>query len=213
MTFNLVLLGKKDPFLFIMSVSAAGHILFLGLGKILEQERPEFSIKQALTSVEVHLIREKELSDLVVDPIAQNLKPEISKTEIKPQEKVLTQDSPIAATRPIEEIDERPLAVSPSEEFQGVISEAKPLEHANPAPVYPQIARRRGWEGTVYLRIFVDEQGAPENIKIHQSSGHDVLDQSALHTVSKWMFSPAIKGNKNISSWVIVPVKFQLINQ
>ncbi|MCA1907137.1 MAG: energy transducer TonB, partial [Magnetospirillum sp.] len=53
----------------------------------------------------------------------------------------------------------------------------------NPRPPYPTLARRRGWEGLVVLLVWVNELGLAQSVALHQSSGHDILDQSALNTV------------------------------
>ena len=90
------------------------------------------------------------------------------------------------------------------------MSEAKPLKHINPAPQYPSMARRRGWEGTVLLRVFVNDLGKVDEITINQSSGHSTLDRAAIKTVMKWQFEPAAKNDKNISSTIIIPIEFKL---
>jgi protein TonB len=80
----------------------------------------------------------------------------------------------------------------------------------NPAPVYPNVARQRHWEGLVLLRVFVTEHGHCGEIGVQRSSGHDVLDESAMIAVRKWMFIPAKRGETTVSSWVTVPIEFRL---
>jgi hypothetical protein len=43
-----------------------------------------------------------------------------------------------------------------------------------------------------------------------KSSGHRVLDNSALDAVRKWKFHPATIGGVKVSSTVKVPVRFRL---
>jgi len=71
-------------------------------------------------------------------------------------------------------------------------------------------AQERGYQGEVLLKVHVLTDGKVGQIEIKRSSGHDVLDQSALHTVKQWKFIPARKGEDAIPMWVNVPVKFQL---
>jgi periplasmic protein TonB len=85
-----------------------------------------------------------------------------------------------------------------------------PLYALNPAPDYPMLARRRNYEGTVMLDVFVDPQGRPLQVKLHQSSGYSMLDQSAAATVRRWRFEPARRGAQAIEMWVRVPVRFEL---
>lgn len=44
---------------------------------------------------------------------------------------------------------------------------------------YPRIARMRGWQGQVGLRVYVARKGAIMNVEITRSSGYDILDREA----------------------------------
>lgn len=80
----------------------------------------------------------------------------------------------------------------------------------NPAPEYPSLAQRRGWEGTVLLRIRVLPNGKPADIQIQTSSGRDVLDKAAVKAVQRWSFVPAKRGDVAQEGWVTVPLDFRL---
>jgi TonB family protein len=80
----------------------------------------------------------------------------------------------------------------------------------NPKPPYPQEARERGYQGEVLLRVEVLSNGRVGQIEVKRSSGHDILDQSAFTTVKQWKFVPAKRGEDTVSSWVNIPIKFQL---
>lgn len=80
----------------------------------------------------------------------------------------------------------------------------------NPRPPYPTLARRRGWEGLVVLMVLVNEMGLAQSVELHQSSGHDILDQSALNTVKSWRFVPARQGGHTVPASVQVPIRFTL---
>jgi len=83
----------------------------------------------------------------------------------------------------------------------------------NPKPVYPAIARSRGWQGKVLLRVSVSAEGLSEAVTIHRSSGHEALDESAIAAVEKWQFIPAKRGNTAVACSVIVPIIFTLNTQ
>ena len=83
----------------------------------------------------------------------------------------------------------------------------------NPKPVYPAIARSRGWQGKVLLRVSVSAEGLSEAVTIHRSSGHEALDESAIAAVEKWQFIPAKRGNMAVACSVIVPIIFTLNTQ
>ena len=80
----------------------------------------------------------------------------------------------------------------------------------NPKPVYPPLARKYGFEGTVMLRVRVSAKGAPEKILVNQTSGVPVLDEAALKAVWGWTFVPARRGDVPIADAVDVPLRFQL---
>ena len=92
----------------------------------------------------------------------------------------------------------------------GEILFVQPQYAENPKPIYPQEARRKGYEGEVILRVEVLPNGRVGQIEVKNSSGHELLDRSALATVKQWKFVPAKKGEKIIPLWVNIPVKFQL---
>lgn len=80
----------------------------------------------------------------------------------------------------------------------------------NPLPKYPPLAREKGYEGTVYLRVLVRADGRVGQLAIDRSSGHEILDRAAADSVKEWAFFPAKKGGKPVESWVLLPVKFAL---
>lgn len=80
-----------------------------------------------------------------------------------------------------------------------------------PPPPYPAIALRRGVEGTVWLRIEVDESGTPVRVSVERSSGDHALDSSArLHVLKRWRFQPARLNGQAIRGIALVPVVFRL---
>ena len=87
---------------------------------------------------------------------------------------------------------------------------AKMDSYQNEAPLYPRIAKQRGWEGEVLLKVHVDTQGRPIKVLIKTSSGYRVLDKAAVNAVKQWKFLPAHVGGVPIPSWVQIPVKFVL---
>ncbi|MQU32335.1 energy transducer TonB [Pseudomonas helleri] len=80
----------------------------------------------------------------------------------------------------------------------------------NPAPEYPSLAMRRGWEGTVLLRVHVLASGKPGEIQIQKSSGRTQLDDAALAAVKRWSFVPAKQGDVAQDGWVSVPIDFKI---
>jgi TonB family protein len=87
---------------------------------------------------------------------------------------------------------------------------AQPRYAENPKPLYPQEARKKGYEGEVLLRVEVLSNGRVREIEVRRSSGHEVLDRSAIAAVKQWRFVPAKKGETPVPVWVNIPVTFQL---
>ena len=95
---------------------------------------------------------------------------------------------------------------------EGSLQKGVSLRRRTPL-VYPQIARKEGWEGTVLLLVSVAPSGRPDEITVERSSGHKVLDKAAIGTVKRWTFNPAKDGNIPIHSIVKIPIKFSLTRQ
>ncbi len=88
--------------------------------------------------------------------------------------------------------------------------DAQPDYAAIAPPSYPRLARRRGWQGVVRLRVRVSPDGRVLDASVEQSSGYRVLDRAALEAVRGWRFRPAVRGGEPVASEVVVPVRFSL---
>ncbi len=81
---------------------------------------------------------------------------------------------------------------------------------SNPRPAYPPLARRRGEEGQVLLRVLVSTAGRAAQLELQQSSGSALLDEAAQAAVRQWKFVPAQRGGVAVESRVLVPIVFRL---
>jgi len=79
-----------------------------------------------------------------------------------------------------------------------------------PRPDYPDSARREGSEGSVLLRVLVDEQGRSKKVEINSSSGSQALDHAAMEALRRWRFHPARYRDQAVESWLRVPIEFRL---
>ena len=100
-----------------------------------------------------------------------------------------------------------PPSVAPPSIAPGVVSlayRAAPLR-------FPNQALRMHMQGTVLLRVLVDETGKPVEVVIEQSSGSTLLDKSAREQVlASWRFQPAEIDSHAVKAWARVPVSFLL---
>jgi protein TonB len=88
---------------------------------------------------------------------------------------------------------------------------ARPAYGSNPRPPYPLAARRLGQEGRVTLEVVVRPDGRAQSVRVKQSSGYRLLDESAVHTVkTKWRFVPARNGGVPTTGTATVPIRFQI---
>lgn len=51
--------------------------------------------------------------------------------------------------------------------------------------IYPQRARRRGWQGQVMVAIHITHRGQLDNVRLAKSSGYPLLDDSAMIAITK----------------------------
>ncbi|MFA7227777.1 MAG: energy transducer TonB [Melioribacteraceae bacterium] len=76
-------------------------------------------------------------------------------------------------------------------------------------PEYPKLAKLAGIEGTVYVKILVDENGDIEEARVEKGV-KDILDEAALKAAKNAKFSPALLKEKPVKIWVVLPIAFKL---
>ena len=78
-------------------------------------------------------------------------------------------------------------------------------------PHYPISARRKGEQGTAQITATITSSGTVDSPRIITSSGHRVLDASALAAVRTWRFNPAKNGlGQSVPFQMTIPVTFRL---
>lgn len=154
----------------------------------------------------------------VIDELASKPPPPKEKPKPKPEP---PKPKPKPQPKPVEPPPAPPKAeqppappVSPAPPAPAPVAVTPPSANAaylkNPAPQYPSFAQRRGWEGTVLLRVRVLASGKPSEIQVHKSSGREVLDEAAIRAVKRWSFVPSKRGEVAQEGWVTVPLDFRL---
>jgi protein TonB len=74
---------------------------------------------------------------------------------------------------------------------------------------YPPLLRDAGIGGRVILFFYINALGVTEEILVHESSGHQALDEAALRVGSVYRFAPALNGDEPAPVWVMFPVTFE----
>ena len=85
---------------------------------------------------------------------------------------------------------------------------ARPLRR--PPPKYPPVAQRRGIEGSVTVRIRIDDTGRVVDAVVVASEPRGVFDAAALQTARRYRFAPARKGGKAIASTLQQTIRFEV---
>ena len=77
-------------------------------------------------------------------------------------------------------------------------------------PNYPEVARRKKQEGTVWLDIVLDEDGKQRELMVYKSSGVSLLDRAAVYAVSQWKFSQYQQQYSADLITIRIPIEFSL---
>ena len=107
---------------------------------------------------------------------------------------------------PKEEIEEEPTYFVAVEEMPAPIGGIKGIQEKI---IYPEIAKRAGVEGKVYVLAFVDESGDVTKAQIIKGIGAG-CDEAALDAVLKTKFTPGKQRGKPVKVQVSIPIIFKL---
>jgi protein TonB len=77
-------------------------------------------------------------------------------------------------------------------------------------PVYPPDAQRRNQQGTVKLKLKVDEFGVVKDVKVEEGDPPGVFDESALAAFKKAHFEPAMKNGQPVRALIYIRVRYEL---
>lgn len=75
---------------------------------------------------------------------------------------------------------------------------------------YPPMLRDAGIGGTVHVLFHIDEDGAVQDFRVQESSGHAALDEAALAVAELYRFSPALNRDRSVAVWVAFPITFRV---
>lgn len=214
-------------------IAAALHLSFFFAGKYLFVTPPEYGIQGSVASIEVYMVAAlPEPVQLMSQPVIQEIMPEIpeapSEMTVAKAEKIVEPqkaESPqtelpkkveVEKPRPKSEVKGDGSSVNPGLSETTLSSRAssetlgRTGKYQNAPPQYPSIAERNGWEGTVILKAFVEQEGRAAQVLIDRSSGFHVLDKAALKAVRQWRFELGRIGAVKTASWIKIPIRFRI---
>jgi len=76
-------------------------------------------------------------------------------------------------------------------------------------PRYPELARRRGREGLVLLRLVIGPGGELRDVQVVEGGGHG-FDEAALAAVRTSLYAPAMRGGRGVECAALLPIRFAL---
>jgi periplasmic protein TonB len=88
---------------------------------------------------------------------------------------------------------------------------ARSIAATHTTPEYPALSRRLREQGTLRLKLTIDEKGIVAQATVVNSSGAQRLDEAAVNWVkSHWRYTPAMQGTKAVPSTADAIVEFRL---
>lgn len=137
--------------------------------------------------------------------------------EVSPEQTIATQQELSAIQSPVlsqqggdENVQiEQDIMIDEEEPPDFVPVEKQPVPVKQVQPDYPDLARRAGLEGTVWVKILVDKEGKAKKAVVMKSDS-EIFEEPALAAARQWVFTPAIMNNGPVAVWAAVPFRFKL---
>jgi protein TonB len=137
--------------------------------------------------------------------------------EVNPEATIATQQELSAAPSPVmsnqssgEQMQvQQDIKIDEEDPPDFVPVEKTPVPVKQVQPIYPEIARRAGVEGTVIVKILVDKEGKAKKAVIIKSDA-DIFNEPAKEAALQWVFTPAMMNNGPVAVWAAVPFHFKL---
>lgn len=173
-----------------------------------------YAFKRFESSVQLAKVEDQEIKMEQIPPTQQIQKPP---PPAKPKIPVESEDEDIPEDLTIEEeqfdfeqeVEELP---PPPEEEEPIVPffalSDKPVEIKRVNPVYPELAKKAGIEGTVVVKVLVNTKGDVEKVEILKS--HPLLDEAAVTAAKQFKFKPGKQRDRFVKVWVSIPFNFRL---
>ena len=86
----------------------------------------------------------------------------------------------------------------------------QPIAMERIKPDYPRVAKMRRSEGTVILRLTIDEKGKVSKVDVLRKASDDLLNDAAVGSAKEWKYRPAMKDGKKVKTNVTEAIPFKL---
>jgi protein TonB len=116
-----------------------------------------------------------------------------------------------AAPEPPPPVAPPPAAVEVVHNPQPAMIEFEDLDELRPPPVrYPRAAEQARLQGEVMLWVQIDTEGRPREVRVHRSSGHEMLDRVGREAMLKAQFKPYRRNGQPMAATFLYPINFVL---
>ena len=86
--------------------------------------------------------------------------------------------------------------------------EQKPSLTRFTMPVYPELARKAGLEGVVFVAFTVGADGSVRQVRAVR--GPEIFRKAAIEAVSQFVFEPAVQNDRAVAVKMSMPIRFRL---
>ncbi|MEC9273772.1 MAG: energy transducer TonB [Candidatus Neomarinimicrobiota bacterium] len=162
-------------------------------------------------------LEDVELQEIIIENIPQTQQIEKPPPPARPSVPVESEDEDIADDLTIEETDldsfeawDAPPAPPDGPRVKFIPYDDPPQPLSSIKPVYPEIAKEAGIEGTVVVQVFVDKKGRVQDTLILKGIPNTGLDEAAVTAIKKTRFRPAKQRERAVGVWISIPVNFRL---
>ena len=176
-------------------------LLFIALFLLFPKYTPRpYKLRRITAPTKMESIEEQKISKIEEPPPVA--KPKIA-IEAKSDEEVEQQ----TITTTTFKVDEPPPIKTKIQFYR--VYEKPPILLTDPKAEYPEIAKKMGLEGKVFIEIDVDSTGSVCNARI-LSSSNEIFNEYALRAARRLRFKPAEARGRAISVRVTWPIVFTL---
>nr|WP_319775921.1 energy transducer TonB [uncultured Sphaerochaeta sp.] len=217
---------RQRVFLIVVLVFLSILILFIPLkrdeGEVVETEKEMtpiamLSMDRLLASPRIPVETVKESNALDEEPISASAPTLPVSAKEKTEKKEETSQRPEQNTPPYDTLEEEEQENPGEDGYYYTIDmvTTRPqfdLSLLASSIVYPTLARRQGKEGTVLLRLFIDEEGKIVQIIIEEDPGYGFAD-AAIAAFTNFRVAPATHDEVPVPVTLLYPIRFSLNNE
>jgi protein TonB len=133
-------------------------------------------------------------------------KPETKPVVVETKKEVVETKVPLTPPKEEKKIEEEPIYFVVVEDMPEPIGGIQSIQNKI---VYPDIAKRAGVKGKVFVLAFVDEKGNVTKTVVQKGLGAG-LDEAAEDAIKQTKFKPGMQRGKPVKVQVMIPIVFKL---